>query len=168
MRYGHESGGLTWLTLKLSAVTGRIASDASYIDPFAKDSHPPAVLNIVTCIHARDKVKVDEPLNIGRELMAEFDSGWPTSFNKTITKKVTMMASTKKSIKLDVKPVYDTELIYTRVICLQQYMNIDIKDVLSYELSPVSASLFDESGTMHAQSNAVVKTKLQVEQTSRI
>ena len=97
MRYGHESGGLTWLTLKLSAVTGRIASDASYIDPFAKDSHPPAVLNIVTCLHATDKVNVDESLKIGRELMAEFDSGWPTSFNKTITKKVTMMASTKRA-----------------------------------------------------------------------
>ena len=215
MRYGHESGGLTGLTLKPSAVTrwalslhicsqlrgdllamkdkqnnkivtthkeeapGRIASDTtdrqkihnalhSYIDPLATDTHPPAVLNIVTGLHATDKVNVDESLKIGREQMTEFESGWPTSFNKTITKKVTMMASTKKSIKLDGKPVYDTELIYTRVICLQQYRDIDIKDVLSYELSPVPASLFDESGTMRAQSKAVVKTKLQVEQSSRI
>ena len=30
------------------------------------------------------------------------------------------------------------------------------------------ASLFDESGAMHAQSKAVLKTKLQVEQSSRI
>ena len=41
------------------------------------------------------------------------------------------MISTKKSIKLDGKPVYDTELIYTRVICLQQYRDIDSTDVLS-------------------------------------
>lgn len=100
--------------------------------------------------------------------MAEFESGWPTSFNKTLTKKVTLMTSTKKSIKLDGRPVYDTELIYTRVICLQQYRDIDIKDVLSYELSPVPASLFDESGAMRAQSKAILKTKLQVEQSSRI
>ena len=79
-----------------------------------------------------------------------------------------MMTSAKKSIKLDGKPVYDTELIYTRVICLQQYRDIDITDVLSYELSPVPASLFDESGAMRAQSKAVLKTKLQVEQSSRI
>ena len=85
--------------------------------------------------------------------MVEFESGWPTSFNKTLTKKVTLMTSTKMSIKLDGRPVYDTELIYTRVICLQQYRDIDIKDVLSYELSPVSASLFDESGASKVESN---------------
>ena len=99
--------------------------------------------------------------------MTEFESGWPTSFNKTLTKNVTMMTSAKKSIKLEGKPVYDTELIYTRVICLQQYRDIDITDVLSYELSPVPASLFDESGAMRDQSKAVLKTKLQVEQSSR-
>ena len=75
--------------------------------------------------------------------------------------------STKKSIKLDEKSVglYDSEFIYTRVICLQQYRYIDITDVLSNELSPVPASLFDESGAMSAQSKAVMKilkTKLQV------
>ena len=100
--------------------------------------------------------------------MTIFESGWPTSFNKTLTKNVTMMTSAKKSIKMDGKPVCDTELIYTRVICLQQYRYIDITDVLSYELSPVPASLFDESGAMRAQSKAVLKMKLQVEQSSRI
>ena len=79
-----------------------------------------------------------------------------------------MMTSANKSIKLDGKPVYDTEFIYTRVICLQQYRDIDITDVLSYELSPVPVSLFDESGAMRAQSKAVLKKKLQVEQSSRI
>ena len=64
-------------------------------------------------------------------IMAEFEYGWPTSFNKTPNKNVALMNSTKKSIKLDGKPVYDTELIYTRVICLQQYRDNDITDVLS-------------------------------------
>ena len=79
-----------------------------------------------------------------------------------------MMALAKKSIKLDGKPVYNTELIYTRVIYIQQYRDIDITDVISYELSPVPASLFDESGAMHAQSKAFLKTKFQLEQSSRI
>ena len=215
MRYGHQAGGLTGLTLKLSAVTrwalslhtcsqlrddllamkdkqnnktttphkeeapGRMTSDASdrqkikealqnYIDPLATDTHPPGLLNVVTGLHATDKVNADESIKIGREQMTEFESGWPTSFNKTLTKNVTMMTSAKKSIKLDGKPVYDTELIYTRVICLQQYRDIGITDALSYELSPVPASVFDESGAMRAQSKAVLKTKLQVEQSSRI
>ena len=158
---------------------GGMTSDASdrqkikealqnYIDPLATDTHPPGLLNVITGLHATDKVNADESIKIGREQMTEFESGWPTSFNKTLTKNVTMMTSAKKSIKFDGKPVYDTELIYTRVICLQQYRDIDITDVLSYELSPVPASLFDESGAMRAQSKAVLKTKLQVEQSSRI
>ena len=158
---------------------GRMTSDASdrqkikealqnCIDPLATDNHPPGLMNVVTGLHATDKVNADESIKIGREQMTEFESGWPTSFNKTLTKNVTMMTSAKKSIKLDGQPVYDTELIYTRVICLQQYRDIDITDVLSYELSPVPASLFDESGAMRAQSKAVLKMKLQVEQSSRI
>ena len=63
--------------------------------------------------------------------MEERESGWPTSFNKTPNKNVALMISTKKSIKLDGMPVYDTELIYTRVICLQQCRDTDITDVLS-------------------------------------
>ena len=90
------------------------------------------------------------------------------SINKTLTKNVAFMTSNKKSIKPDGKPVCDTELIYTRVICLQQYRDIDMTDVLSYELSQVPASSFDESGAMRAQSKKVLKTKLQVEQLSRI
>ena len=215
IRYGHQAGGITGLTLKPSAVTrwalslhtcsqrrgdllamkdrlnnktttthkekatGRMTSDASdrqkikealqnYIDPLATDTDPSGVLNVVTGLHATDKVNANESIKIGREQMTEFESGWPTSFNKTLTKNVTMMTSAKMSIKLDGKPVYGTELIYTRFICLQQYRDIDITDVLSYELSPVPASLFDESGAMRAQSKAVLKTKLQVEQSSLV
>ena len=63
--------------------------------------------------------------------MAAFESGWPTSLNKTPNKYVAFTISTKKSIMLDGKPVYDTELIYTQVICLQQYRDNDITHVLS-------------------------------------
>jgi len=92
----------------------------------------------------------------------------PKSFNKTLSKNVITLASIKNNIKVDGKPVYDTELIYTRVMCLQQYRDIDIKDMLSYELPHVPTSLFDESGAMRSQSKAVLKTKLHAEQSSRI
>ena len=85
---------------------------------------------------------MDESINIGREQMTKSIPGWPHSFNKTLTKNVTFMTSTKKSIKLDGKPLYETELVYTRVICLHQYRDIDITYALSYELSAVPATLF--------------------------
>jgi hypothetical protein len=53
---------------------------------------------------------VDESLKLGREQVVAFEAELPTSFNKTLTKKVIMMASTQKSIKLDGKPVYRIDL----------------------------------------------------------
>jgi len=113
-------------------------------------------------------VNVDEAIQIGKQQMRDFEAGWPESFNTSLTKNVTTMAETKKNITLDEKLVYDTELIYTRVMCLQQSRDIDFKDVISYKLSSVPATLFDENGAMRAQSKAILKRKMQVEQSSRI
>ena len=147
MRYDLESGGLTGLTLKPSAVAvalslhiysqlpgghlmaikegqdnkivtthkeetqGRLASDSSdrqkiqnalqsYIDPLATDTHPPGLLNIVTGLHTTDKVNVDESVEIGRQQLVEFESGWPKSFNKTLSKQVFTMTLIKKNSKM--------------------------------------------------------------------
>ena len=99
------------------------------MDPLATDTHPPGLLNVVTGHHATVN---DECINIGREQEAVFESGWTTSFSKTLVKYVALMTSTKKGIRLEGKPVYDTKCIYTRVIRLQQCRDIDITDVLSY------------------------------------
>ena len=57
------------------------------------------------------------------------------------------MAATKKGIPMGTKVVYDTELIYSRVIGLQaSNRDVDIKHILSFELSSIPVSLFDESG----------------------
>ena len=174
MRYGHESAGLTGLTLKPSAVArwalslhicsqlrgdlvamkerqdnkivtthreetqDRLAGDSwdrqkiqnalqSYIDPLATYTHPPGLLNIVTGLHTTDKVNVDESVEIGRQQLVEFESGWPKSVNKTLSKKVITMASIKKNIKLDGWMVSKCmiENWSTPVSCLQQYRDID-------------------------------------------
>ena len=55
----------------------------------------------------------------------------------------------KKRIALGPKLLYDTELIYSRVIALQaSTREVDIRDVLSYELSPIPTALFEESGLL--------------------
>ena len=95
----------------------------------ATDTPQPGLLNVVTGHHATVN---DEYINIGRKQVAVFETGLQTSFNKTLVKYVALMTSTKKIIRLEGKPVYDTKFIYTRVIRLQQCRDIDIKDVLSY------------------------------------
>ena len=74
--------------------------------PLATDTHPPGLLDVVTGLHATDKVNADESIKMGLEQMAEFEFGWATIFNMTLTKNAALMTSAKKSIKMDRKSVY--------------------------------------------------------------
>ena len=57
------------------------------------------------------------------------------------------MAATKKGTSIGLKVLYDTRLIYSCVIALQaSNRDVDIKDILSFELSSIPVPLFDESG----------------------
>ncbi len=123
MRYGHLAGGLTRLTLKPSGLIrwalslhtcNQFRGEWQAKQPRLTIKGPAWLLNVVTGCHATDKVNVDTSIEIGREQMAAFESGWPTRFNITLTKNVTLITSTKKSIKQDGKAVHDTELMYTR------------------------------------------------------
>ena len=54
-----------------------------------------------------------------------------------------------KYIKVGDTKVFNTELIYTRAIGIQvSSREIDIKQLLSCELSPVPTAMFSESGEM--------------------
>ena len=54
----------------------------------------------------------------------------------------------QKHIKVSDPSVYDTELIFPRVMGLQQSQNLNIKDVMTYELFPVPTVLFGDHETM--------------------
>ena len=57
------------------------------------------------------------------------------------------MSVMRKGLKVANKVIYDTELIFSRVIGLQaSSRNLNFKDVLSYELAPIPTALFDDSG----------------------
>ena len=66
----------------------------------------------------------------------------------------------KKSIKVGAAKVYDTNLIYSRVIGLQASDRpVDITDLLAHELAPVPPALFIESGELRtASAKSVLKT----------
>ena len=65
--------------------------------------------------------------------MQEFEKGWPEGFWSTISKKVKTVPDSKKHIKVGSQKVYDTSVIYSRVISIQaSSMDIDIKKVLSH------------------------------------
>jgi hypothetical protein len=79
------------------------------------------------------------------------------------------MSASRKQVTVGQVAVYDTALIYSRVFCLQKVSDIDLKDILKYELAPVPTSMFDNNGAMRiAQSKSVLKKRLQVEVSERI
>ena len=67
---------------------------------------------------------------------------------------------TKKSIKVEAVKVYDTILIYSRVIGLQASDRpVDIADLLAHELARVPSPLFTDSGELRtASAKFVLKT----------
>lgn len=140
---------------------------STFIHPLHPSSHPVGLVNIANGLISSNNVNVDSSLEIGKQQMKDFEAGWPTSFHGPLKKNVKTMTSNKKLIKIDGTPVINTEMIYTRVIGLQQSRSLNMKDVLSYELSAVPSALFDENGDLRSQAKATLLTKLQVEVSSR-
>ena len=74
--------------------------------------------------------------------MEAFEKDWPVRFNSPIPKKIITIVTSKKSLKVGDKYVYDINLIYSRVLGLQQSRNIDLAEVLKHELAPFPTSMF--------------------------
>ena len=85
-------------------------------------------------------------------------------------KRVITMDVTKKHVKIGAAKMFNTTLLFSRVIGLQASSRetIDIWNPLSYELAPVPTSMFTDSGDMRiGKSKAQLKTQLQVELSTR-
>ena len=134
------------------------------MDPLDSLGHPAdGIVNVVTGLIAPTSVNVEQEVEIGKAQMISFENALPAGFYQTITKKVVTLNSTKKSIKVGDKDVYDLNLIYYMVLGLQLSREIDLRDVLKYELAPLPTSMFKESGEMRiATGKSSLKKKLRV------
>ena len=80
------------------------------------------------------------------------------------------MYHARKHVKVGAVKVFDTSLIYSRVIGPQASgRDIDIKYVFGHELAPVLKSMFDDTGDMRfAKSKFTLKKIIQVEVSDRV
>ena len=97
--------------------------------------------------------------------MKEFEKCWPEGFNEKIPNMVKTQANAQRYIKVGESKVYDTELIYTRVIGLQaSSREFDVKQLLCHELAPIPTSMFTETGEMRvAKAKSALKNALMTE-----
>ena len=115
-----------------------------------------------------DLVDVDNAVSIGRTQWHAYESSWPEGFNGALLKNVTTMAVSRKGVKFGTGTVYDTQLIYSRVMGLVSTQPVDLQDLFNYELAPLPTSMFDDNGNMRiSTSKSVLKNKLQVAQSTR-
>ena len=113
--------------------------------------HPEEILNIVTGQYGNSSVNVQDAVAIGESQMREFCQKLPNGSNETIHKEVVTMLAMKKHVNVADTKVYDTNVIYSRVIGLQASgREVYVKAVLSHELAPVPTSLFGATGDMRA------------------
>ncbi len=150
---------------------GLVKKMETCINPLDPDSHPEQIVNVATGILSTPQVNVSNAIAIGEKQQKEFEESLPAGFWDTIKKEVKTMAVTKTGIPIGFSTLYDTELIFARVIGMQASgREVDFRDVLSYELSPIPTSLFDDLGEMRickAKSDLKNNTKVEVSARNR-
>lgn len=138
------------------------------MDPLDPTDHPQNIVNIVSGRIAPSSVNVEKSVEIGKAQMVLFEDNWPSGFYTPIPKQIVTLDVAKKSVRVGDKDVFDVNLIYSRVLGLQQTRSINLSDVLKHELAPVPTSMFKDDGEMRiATTKSDLKKKLQVRVSSR-
>ena len=125
-------------------------------------------MNVMRDKLAPDKVNVDDACNIGCKMLLAFKDGLPDNLYQPLSKEVGTMEVSKKSIQIGNVHVFDTTLIYSRVIALQLSRDVSREEVLKFELTLIPAAMFLDSGEMRTSgSKSVLKNKLSAQRSSR-
>ena len=88
------------------------------INPLDSAAHPSGIVNVVTGQIGSTEVNVHNAVTIGTEQMKVFESRLPQGLYETITKRIVAMDHARKHVKVGAVKVFNTILIYSRVIGL--------------------------------------------------
>ena len=138
----------------------------TWLHPLNCSNHPESTLcNIYTGQLSGIKVNVNKSVAIGTKQMVSYQGSLPDGFRSTIKKEVVTMKETGKSgTKNKTVEVYNTEIIFSKVMYLLSAGHIQMEDLFKYELAPVPTALFKDTGEgRYPTSKAVLKNALKVE-----
>ena len=137
------------------------------IHPFEAPEN--VLYNIYTGETCTEIANVTRSYEIGTEMMLEFNESLPEGFRSRLSNKVITMAKSKKPKKKDeTNEVYNTELIFSRVMYLLNARQIELESIFHYKLAPVPTSMFEDNGEPRfIKSKSVLKNKLKVEVSQR-
>ena len=96
--------------------------------------------------------------------MKEYQKNLPQGFRETLSLIVNVM---KKIEKKDLKKgqlIFNTEVIFSRVLYLLGVDKLDFSTLFNFELAPVPTSLFKDTGEgRYSQTKSVLKNKLKIQ-----
>ena len=75
-------------------------------------------------------VNVNDSVKLGEKFMRTYEEGWPHSFNKPLKNPTVTMSASRKNVIVGDVGVFDTSIIFSRVLCPQKVRDIDIKGVM--------------------------------------
>ena len=140
------------------------------LHPLNCSNHPERTLcNIHTGHLSGLKINVKKSVEIGTKQMVSFQRSLRDGFRSTIKKETITTTETGKSgRKNKTVEVYNTEIIFSRVMYLLSAGHIQMEDLFKYELAPVPKALFKDTGEdRYPTSKAVLKYALKVEVSTR-
>ena len=140
-------------------------------NPFDVNTSPKELVNITTGQIATKDVQeyLTSIPEKGKAVVQSFISerlieGGTASFWSSIPKsKVVTFENMKKVMSFDTnkKLTLDPEVLFRRLLSVAKYRDIDMKKVLSYELTPVPSALFHPDGTMRKCTKSDLAQKLE-------
>ena len=107
-------------------------------------------------------MNVQDALAIGMKQSEQFSASLSSDFHKPLQRRIKTMEVLKKSVTVEGKAIYDLETLFSLLLVVGQQRNIELADILQFELSPVPPALVDEYGCLRKGNKAVLVKSLGV------
>ena len=90
----------------------------------------------------------------------DFLDYFPVGFHKTVYNQVVTMEIMKEGFKTGCQTIYQSEHLCGRLLVISQKLNLSLEYILSFDLAPLHAALFDEYGLMRNSIKLILTSKL--------
>lgn len=114
---------------------------------FLKDRDPfgelPSLRNIETGVTADSKVNLDSAIEVGEKIIESMSGQSISTYSFKRSQQVVTLNS-KNLKKIDEEPIFvDTQLLFKRFATVANSMDLDLSEVLTFELCSIPTALFD-------------------------
>lgn len=117
---------------------------------FVKERDPsgefPSLRNIETGVTADSKVNVDSAKEVGERIIESMSGQSISTYSFKRSQQVVTLNS-KNFMKIDEEPIFiDPQLLFQRFATVANSLDLDLSEVLTFELCSIPPALFDANG----------------------